>query len=428
MGQKKLPLVMQQTRIQVYDLTLLSLVYGGESLARLPDGRAVFVPFGLPGERVRIRIMEEKRGFAKAELMDILESSPERISARCKHFGQCGGCHYQHMPYDLQLKIKADILRDQLQRIGKIANPPVSPAAASPNAWSYRNQMQFHLTHDGKLGFVSHGTAQREERNGLAITPISECHLPEESINNLWPQLEFEAGLDIERVFLRAGSENELLLALESGSPDTPEVEIEAGISIVHVFEEDCVIMAGDDYVTMRVLGRDFHVSAFAFFQVNTAMAERMVNHLLDKLPISQSIILDVYCGVGLFSAFLAPTCRQLIGIESSSSACRDYAINLDEFNHVELYEDLAENVLPTLTIKPEIILLDPPRAGVDRAALDAIVRIDPKFIAYVSCEPSTLARDAGRLITAGYHMTEVTLFDLFPQTYHIESISIFER
>lgn len=149
---------------------------------------------------------------------------------------------------------------------------------------------------------------------------------------------------------------------------------------------------------------------------------------MLDSLPLPAETILDVYCGVGLFSAFLAPNVKRLIGIESSPSACEDFVINLDEFDNVELYEALAEDALPVLDIHPEVILVDPPRAGLDRRALDAILALKPRTLAYVSCDPSTLARDARRLIAGGYHLKQVTPFDMFPQTYHIESISLFEN
>ena len=405
---------------ETHELTLTTLTYGGDAMGRLEGGRAVFVPFGLPGERVRVRLTEEKRGFARGEIVEILQASPERISPRCKHFGQCGGCHYQHIQYETQLKIKADILRDQLQRIGKIENPLVHPTVASPNAWNYRNRIQFHLDGDGKLGF--------QVPLSNKVIPISECHLPETTINLLWPEIEFESNSGIERVSVRSSTDNELMLVLESNSPETPELAIEADISVVHIFEDDAVVIAGNDHIKIKVLDRKFQVSPASFFQVNTSMAEKMVTHLLDRLSIAQSIILDVYCGVGLFSAFLAPKCRRLIGIESSSSACDDLTINLDEFDNVELYEDLAENVLPALKVEPDIILVDPPRTGVDKVALDAIVKMNSKTIAYVSCDPSTLARDARRLMDSGYKLLDVTPFDLFPQTYHIESISFFER
>ena len=222
------------------------------------------------------------------------------------------------------------------------------------------------------------------------------------------------------------------MLVLESGSPETPELEIEAQVSVVHAFEENSVVVAGNDHLIIRVLDRDFRVSATSFFQVNTAMAEKMVEHLLTYLPISSSTtLLDVYCGVGLFSAFFAPRCKSVIGIEASSSACEDFAVNLDEFNNVELYEGLAEEVLPGLVGQIgnlSYTIVDPPRAGLDKQVIDGILKLNPQMIAYVSCDPSTLARDAARLINGGYKLKEVTPFDLFPQTYHIESISLFEK
>ena len=403
------------------EIILTTLTYGGDAMGRLEDGRAVFIPFGLPGERVRVRLTEEKRNFARGEVLEILEASPHRILPRCKHFGVCGGCHYQHLPYEEQLEAKTEILRDQLLRIGKLENPPVQKMVASASPWNYRNHVQFHLTEEGKLGYV--------KAQDPAVFAITECHLPEGSINSLWPQLEFEPGTNIERVSVRAGKEDDLMLALESGSPESPELEIEAAISVAHIFEEHTVVIAGNDHVNISVLERDFRVSAASFFQVNTAMAGKMVNHLMANLPVKQSnTLLDVYCGAGLFSAFFAPTCERVIGIEASPSACEDFSFNLDEFDNVELYEGLAEDAIPHLEAKPDIVLVDPPRAGLEKRVVDGILKLNPRLIAYVSCDPSTLARDAARLLNGGYHLKDVTPFDLFPQTYHIESISFFER
>lgn len=408
---------------QTFDITLEKLTYGGEAMGRLPDGRAVFVPFGLPDEQVRVELTEDKKNFARGRVVEVLKASPARIAPKCKHFAECGGCHYQNLSYEKQLQAKTEILRDQLRRIGKIEDPPVKPMVASPSEWNYRNHVQFHLTEDGGLGFVN--------SSGNAVLPIEECHLPEMDINSFWRNLQFESNTDVERVSLRAGVDGDLMVTLESDSPETPELEVEADVSVIHLFDNHPVVMAGKDHLFFSVLGKDFRVSAGSFFQVNTKMAEKMVEHLLAKLPITSRQLFDIYCGAGLFSKFFAGKCEKLIGIESSESACEDFAFNLDEFNNVELYEGTAEEILPALegqVSSAVCAIVDPPRAGIERHALDSLIQIKPQIIAYVSCDPSTLARDAARLTNGGYRLVEVTPFDLFPQTYHIESISIFEK
>ncbi|HVN56154.1 MAG TPA: class I SAM-dependent RNA methyltransferase [Anaerolineaceae bacterium] len=405
-----------------FDITVTHLVFGGEALGRLPDGRAVFVPFCLPGERVRVRLLEERRGHARAALVAVLEPSPLRVQPRCVHFGVCGGCHYQHMPYSLQLETKEAVVREQLERIGGIAHPPVHPARPSPQDFHYRNAIQFHLTPDGRPGYqlaASH-----------TVFAIQECHLPEPLINEIWPRLDLEAVPGLERVELRQGAGEEILLTLESTSDETPEFSVEdLPLSAVYLGPGGSVILAGEDYLIMEVLGRPFRVSAGLFFQVNTPQAGVMVRHLMERLPLNPSqIVVELYCGVGLFSAFLAPRVARYVGVELSEAACVDFAANLDEFNNVTLYQGAAEEILPHLDLRPEVVLVDPPRAGLDRRVLDALVEKRPATIAYVSCDLSTLARDARRLLGAGYTLREVTPFDLFPQTYHVETISLFER
>jgi 23S rRNA (uracil1939-C5)-methyltransferase len=402
------------------DLILEKLTYGGDAMGRLPDNRAVFVPFGLPGEQVRIRLLDEKKGYARAELVEILQPSPERIPARCPHFGKCGGCHYQHLGYASQLQAKTNLLGDQLTRIGQIINPPILPMLACPDAWNYRNHVQFHVHPDGRPGFLSFHSNR--------ILPISECHLPEEPLNQLWPQLELEPEAGIERLSLRLGDDEDILLALENHQPEPPELDLLAGISVVHLFDNESLVLAGDDHIRVTVLERTFQISAASFFQVNTRMAEAMVSHLLASLPEKMDTVLDVYCGVGLFSAFLAARAQRLIGVEISPSACEDFSQNLDEFDNVELYEASAEQALPALQVKADVILVDPPRAGLEKEVLEAVLAMQPKILVYISCDPSTLARDAHRLLAGGYQLQQVTPFDLFPQTFHIESISIFIR
>ena len=408
------------------DLTVVptALAYGGDALARMDDGQAVFVPFCLPGERVRIQLTEKKEHFARARLLEVIEASPERVTPRCKHFGVCGGCHYQHLSEAAQMEAKAAILRNQLTRIGHIQDPPVTGARGAGAPWSYRNHMQFQLDPGGRLGFV----ASKDRQGPEEIIPIHECHLPNKAISELWPKLAFGPDSSIQRVAVRSGSDGEQMLVLEVDSPTAPELPIGPSISIAQVSADGVLLRAGDDHITLRVSDREFRVSPTSFFQVNESVAGAMVDHLLGCIPASPDIVIDAYCGVGLFSAFLAPRCRKLVGIESSLAACDDFAANLDEFDNVELYQDAAERVLPVLDIKPDVIVVDPPRSGLDRTTLDAVVSMSPSTLVYVSCDPATLARDAARLIAAGYRLENVTPFDMFPQTYHIESISLFRR
>ena len=407
---------------QEFILTPTALVYGGEALGRLPDGKAVFAPFILPGETGCLRVREEKRGHIKADLVEILEPSPQRVPARCPHFTQCGGCHYQHMPYEMQLVAKAEILRDQLQRLGGLEEVPLQPILPSPAAFNYRNHIQFHLDHQGKLGFQTAHTNQ--------VIPIAACHLPELALNEIWPQLDIEPLPGLERVSLRLGMDEEIQLILESRDPELFEFSVEElPLSAVHLSPAGAVVLAGSESVSMEILGRSFQVSAESFFQVNTRMAEAMVQHILEILPLEPSqTLLDLFCGVGLFSAFVAPRVKKLVGIEVSPAACRDFAVNLDEFDNVELYEAPVAQVLKQVSFHPDVILVDPPRSGLDHQTMDALLAQGTNRLAYVSCDPATLARDARRLSAAGYHLAQVTPFDLFPQTYHIESISLWEK
>ncbi len=403
-------------------IELTTYAYGGESLGRLPDGRAVFVPFALPGETVQVRLVEEKAGYARGELQAVLIASPDRVLPRCSHYTLCGGCHYQHIPYEKQLEIKTTILRDQLERIARLKDPPIEPCVASPNPFNYRNHVQFHLTPQGKLGY--------QQMRSNKTFALQECHLPEEALNQLWPLLDFEPMPGLKRIHLRQGIEEDTILVLESNEAEPPEVSVEdLAVSVVFQGPQSNQVLAGSEYVVMEVLDHNFRVSAGSFFQVNIPVVEAMVSHLLEQLLVhSNDTVLDIYAGVGLFSAFLAPAAERLIAIESNENACEDFTINLNEFDNVELYQATAEEVLPDLEVRPHVIIVDPPRAGIGRQAMDGILAMSPEILAYVSCDPATLARDARRLIEAGYLLKQITPFDVFPQTYHIESISVWTR
>jgi len=405
-----------------FDLRIDNLVYGGEGIGRMPDGRAVFVPYTIPGELIRTRVIEDKRHFARGELMEVIEPSPQRERPRCGHFTICGGCHYQHMSYPAQLQAKSAILQEQLMRIGRIAELPPVEIVKPAEPWYYRNQVQFHLTQEGKLGY--------QKARSRQTFAIRECHLPEEAIGQLWPQLDIEPMTGLERIILRAGQDGDVMLILESANPQPVDFSIESlPVSIIQQGPASSLVLAGSDHITMEVLARQFRVSSNAFFQVNTELAEEMVSHLMKNLPLDETMtVLDVYCGVGLFSAFLAPRVKQLVGIEISSDSCADYITNLDEYDQVSLYEAPAEDVLAGINFHPDVIVMDPPRDGLGAKAVEGILSQAAPYLAYFSCDPATLSRDARRFISGEYELTKMVLFDMFPQTYHLESLTYWVR
>jgi 23S rRNA (uracil1939-C5)-methyltransferase len=411
---------------ETFHLSPTTYVYGGETLARLPDGRAVFIPFSIPGEQLTVELTEEKTGFARARLLEVLEPSHLRAQPRCDHYGECGGCHYQHLSYPAQVEAKLALLKDQLERIGKLGAFEIHAAIHSNLEYEYRNHVQFHLGKDGSLGF--HKSRSKD------IIQIRECHLPEPALRALWKQLELEPGSGIERIGFRVGSGDDLQIILESHEPLPPEMSVEdLPVSVVHLSPAGELVLAGSAAVTIEILDRPFRVSAGSFFQVNSGIAARMVSHVLEALDAHGALqpgdtALDLYSGVGLFSAFLAGKVDRLVGIETSPSAVDDFVVNLDEFDGVEIYQGMVEQILPDLDVQPTFVLVDPPRQGLDRRALDALLHLAAPLLVYVSCDPATLGRDAKRLFAGGYRLDEITLFDQFPQTYHIESVSLWTR
>jgi 23S rRNA (uracil1939-C5)-methyltransferase len=395
------------------------MVYEGGGFSRLPDGKAVFVPYVMPGEQVTITVREDKKGFALADLVSVERPHPQRIQPRCAHFGLCGGCHYQHIPYELQLNYKKDILIEQLQRLGGIESPVVEQVIPAPDQWAYRNTVQFQVSGKGQLCY-----AKASDNYPFAV---KECHLPMPALAELWPQLSFEAGSFIGRLDLRQNQAGEVLVELSGEQTDIPELESESSVSIVSLAGNDPVVLAGEGYLVVEVLGRPFMLSAGSFFQTNFDGAAALVEQVRALVRQLKALrLLDVYSGVGLFSAFMAVEVQELLAIESSPSACRDFVVNLDEFDNVSLAEGLAEKVLPDLDFGADVVLVDPPRSGLRPQARAAILKQEPRAIIYVSCNPATLARDARAILEAGYRLEKTVLVDMFPQTYHMETVALF--
>ena len=411
------------------ELTLTAPSNGPDAIGRHPQGgRAIFVPFAIPGETVRVEIVEEKPTYARARLFEVLSPSPDRVEPVCKHFGVCGGCHFQHMSYEAQLKWKRQIVADQLARIGGLESPNVLEAIPSPDPFHYRNYVQFSQDPAGKLGFIS---VQPDK----SVDPISECHIARPEIMELFGEIDVEK-LDVDRIGVRVSAQGETMLIFESDSGEPPDVELDLPISVATLNKDgETFAMIGGDHLIYEVNGRPFRVSPGSFFQVNTAMAETLAKLVLEALELrGGETVLDLYSGVGLFSAFIAPKVNCLIGVENFSPAIRDAEANLDEFDNVELYESPVELALAHLadrlvSLSPHLlVLLDPPRAGCDKSVIAHLLTLAAPRLVYASCDPATLARDAKRLIAGGYRLASAQPLDMFPQTHHIETVAIFDR
>jgi 23S rRNA (uracil1939-C5)-methyltransferase len=392
-------------------------IFGGECLGKISDGRTVFTPFVLAGEIAKVRPYFTKKGYVKAELDSITLKSSARIDPPCKNFSICGGCHYQNTDYLSQLRIKQTIIEDQLKRIGGIMNPPLNPIIPSEKEFNYRNSIQFQVTSEGKLGFYS--------QNGNYILPVDECHLPSSGILENWLKLNLENFPGLKRVQFREGTDGEQMIILECNEySEMPEIEVDFPVSIIHLSSQGLIVLAGDDHLIYEVLQRPFKVSAGSFFQVNSSLTDKLVNLVLEYLPKSGNKFLELYCGVGLFTAFLAPRFKEIIAIEENESACDDFVVNLDEFDNISLYVGATRDVLPGIKEQFDYVLLDPPRSGIDELSMKYLLEQKIPLIVYVSCDIATLSRDLKKFLSIGYNLIEITPLDMFPQTYHIECVA----
>jgi 23S rRNA (uracil1939-C5)-methyltransferase len=397
------------------EILIEKIVHGGDAMGRAPDGRPVFVPFAAPGERIRVEPEESRKGYFRARLLEVLEPAPDRIVPRCRHFGECGGCQFQHLAYASQVRAKESILREQLIRLGGIPDVPIRPAIVSPNPWNYRNHVQGTPT-EKRLGFFRAGSQE--------VLPIDECHLPEPRLWELWNNLDWEPGPGLRQIGFRAGDDDEMIVF--EGEPGMiPEVVVESDVSAAWLDSQGGIFYLAGGPLRFDILGRVFTVSAGSFFQVNTAQIPAIVKTVMEMAePAKNETALDIYCGTGLFSVFLAERAARVIGIEESASAAADYEINLDASDTVELYAASAEAALEAITAHSDLAVVDPPRSGLSAPAMRALLHAAPGRIVMVSCEMSTLARDARILTRAGYRLTDLAPIDMFPQTSHLETVS----
>ncbi|HEY6122469.1 MAG TPA: class I SAM-dependent RNA methyltransferase [Pyrinomonadaceae bacterium] len=369
---------------------------GGLGLAHA-EGRTIFVSLAAPGDVVKIKIDRLRGKTAFASIVEILTASPVRIEPPCPYFGRCGGCDFQHLPYNSQLEFKREIIRDCLYRIARIENLPHIEVIASPKQWQYRARANWQVDPNGRrIGYFERGTHQ--------ICDIADCAV-------LIPELQ------------------ESLKKVRSLLPDQipgnlHEIEAVAGDDGLSL----APALAGYDSqdVTRRIAGEDYRFSANSFFQINHELLEQLSDVAVAEANGEAAV--DLYCGVGLFTIPLARRVGQVTAVEGNGAAAKYARRNVSSagLQNVSVLTSRVSRWLLQAAAKgtrTDFVLLDPPRTGAEEGVVEGIVALQPKSISYVSCDPATLARDLKRFLSSGYSLTSILAFDLFPQTHHVETV-----
>jgi 23S rRNA (uracil1939-C5)-methyltransferase len=421
------------------EITIEKLIYGGEGLAH-HDGSTVFVPFVLPAERIAAASVEQKKKFIRARVERVLEPSPDRAAARCPHFGVCGGCDYQHIPYESQLKYKTDILRETLRRIGRVDWPGEITTHASP-PWAYRNRAQWKVRPLGEDGAGSMGIGYFRA-DSTALCAVEDCAILSPLLLKTLLALRTAAATGMLPRELReiegfaGGDDSRLLItATFAGFPPRAEELVEKLRGILPEIESllfhdptrERMELDGPGFVECEAAGSTYRVGHFSFFQVNRFLAGELARVVAEN-EADGRLAFDLFAGVGLFSVPLAKRFARVIAVESNPAAARDLEANTSgrvarSGRVIEVRSADVEQFLTKLKERPELVVLDPPRAGLTPGIIKQLARIAPARITYVSCDPPTLARDLAAFAKAGYDISSVHLFDLFPQTFHMETV-----
>jgi len=428
-------------------LQIEKAIYGGANLAHQADGESVFVPFVLPGELAEIQIHQHKKNFEKASLLQVLKDSEDRVQPACPHFGECGGCHYQHAEYPAQVKMKASILQETLEHAGLKALPEIQSHTAAP--WAYRNRIRLRLEEVDSILRAGYNRRGTNEFLAIQECPITAPLLwraaqgllqvaTESADVNRWignaVEAEFFTTADEETlqmtVFVRKDQPG-LAPLCERMKQLVPELA-GAGTSLLKLAGPQRQVQKprpleswGTQGLSYQAGNEDYWVGRGAFFQVNRFLIEELVRIVATDRQ--GELAWDLYAGVGLFSRALAKTFQQVVAVEAAATDL----INSFKGTGRRAVEATTVEFLRQAVVqreRPQLIVVDPPRAGVGAEVCSLLTRVSAPEIVYVSCDPVTLARDLKMLVDAGYKLEELHLVDLFPQTFHLETIVVLRR
>ena len=395
---------MTQTKVaRGQHLTLTPDSWGrlGEALAEF-EGQSIFVLGGIPGEKVVAEVVSVRRKYAAARVVEVVEPSAARVTPPCPYYGDCTGCQWQHLGYQEQLAVKREHVIDALERVGGFSGVQVAPVVPSPREFGYRNHARFTIGPGGALGFV-HKETRRFVR-------IDRCMLMHDGVNDT-------------------------LAGLQDRCSETTQLSVRAGMETGDVLIQptmlnpDITFPTGQKTYRESVAGHEFRVASPSFFQVNIEQTARLAGMVRDILDLTkEDVLLDAYTGVGTFAVLLSPFVKRVIAVEESAAAMVDARENANDLENIELVTGKTEDVLPGLRETLTAAILDPPRAGCHPRTLESLVELGPSRIAYVSCDPGSLARDLKLLCETAYSVESVTPLDMFPQTHHIECVAFLRR
>lgn len=455
-------------RVETLRIKIEGLTHAGEGVGR-HNGLAVFVPGTVPGETVLVEVVDLKRSYARGELLEIIKQSPARRRPPCPHYASCGGCRLQHVDYAEQLKLKTGLVRDSLVRLAGLGEVNVLPVLGMDHPWHYRNKASFHVAEcDGRyeLGYYEEGSRTLAGIFKAGGSPSEGCLLVDNELNELAAVIQKlldkhggtagphrRDGQFFRHVILRkATGSGEMMAVLVTASGQWPDgmafvsellAAFPALASIMrnindassgYVFGQQHIKLAGQDHITDRLGSLSFRISPSSFYQVNPAQTLVLYEKVLAYAGLTGAeTVVDAYSGVGTIALYLAGRSKKVYGLEVDAQAVADARLNavLNQISNVEFLAGEAEKRLPELAaqgLRPDVIVLDPPRSGCNQAVLEAVVAMSASLVIYVSCDPGTLARDLRFLTGRGYQVREVQPVDMFPWTRNVECVVCLDR
>ena len=385
-----------------FQTTLNGINDSGETLSEI-RGAPVEVTGGLPGEKVVVEVQKRFPERIVAKVVEVLEQAEERVVPECEYFLTCSGCQWQHASYDYQLQLKQARVQREIDKYQSLSQVVVDATIGSESQLGYRNHGRFTVgkkDDGGKIGYINAVTRR--------FVKIDRCLLMNEQINKV---------LDLAQDNVAGQTQ----MAIRAGS-NTDSMLIQPRMNLSHIG-----LVTGEQHYEEEVRGFRFRVAASSFFQVNTSQLSRAIDEVRDLLELDGTeVMVDAYCGVGVFTVLLAPYVRKIVGIEESASAIEDAGLNSKDILNIEFVEGKTEHILNTLNQHIDVLLLDPPRVGCHPDVLDSVIKLKPEKVLMISCEPEAMARDLNLLCSTGiYSLETIRPVDMFPQTRHVETISM---